>query len=73
MRAVLVIVLLLTACSGDDLRGNVSIVAVAAPQWEPALRELVSLTPYSGLAVTADARDGIQVIVVDDPAIPLEG
>jgi len=73
VRAVLVALLLLAACSGDDLRGNVSIVAVAAPQWEPALRELVALTPYAGLAVTTDARDGIQVIVVDDPAIPLEG
>jgi len=71
VRAVLVALLALAACSGDDLRGNVTIVS--DPQWEPALRELAALTPYPGIAVGGDARAGLQIVVVDDAAIPLEG
>ena len=71
MRAVLVALLVVAACSGDDLRGNVTIVS--DPQWEPALRELAALTPSSGLVVGTDPRDGLQIVVVDDAAIPLEG
>ena len=72
MRAGLVAVLLLLAsCSGDDLRGNITIVS--DPQWEPALRELAALTPYSGISVGTDAGDGYQIVVTDDASIPLEG
>ncbi len=46
---------------------------VPDPQWEDALRELAALTPYSGLVVSAEPRDGIQIVVSDDPSIPLEG
>jgi len=72
VRAGLVAVLLLLAsCSGDDLRGNITIVS--DPQWEPALRELAALTPYSGISVGTDAGDGYQIVVTDDASIPLEG
>ncbi len=65
------VLLLLAACSGDDLRGNITIVS--DPQWEPALRELALLTPYSGLSVGTDPGDGYQIVVTDDASIPLEG
>ena len=75
MRAAIVAVLLLVAaCGGDDLRGNVTILSEEA--WEPALRELAALTPYTGISVAGEADSeirGIRIIVVDDPAIPLEG
>lgn len=81
MRAVLVFFVLLplvVGCGrGDDLRGDIRIVT--DPAWEPALRELVALTPYSGLHLaTPDDDDsaggGDYVItVVADPTIPLEG
>jgi len=71
VRAALVALLVVAGCRGDDLRGNVTIVS--DPQWEPALRELAALTPYSGLTVGTDPRDGLQIVVVDDAAIPLEG
>ncbi|MDB4961716.1 MAG: hypothetical protein JWP01_1715 [Myxococcales bacterium] len=72
MRAavVLVSVLLLAAC-GDNLQGQITIVS--DPQWQPALREMAELTPYSGISVRNEDPAGFQIVVVDDPAIPLEG
>lgn len=80
MRAAVIALLsiLLVSCGrGDDLRGDIRIVT--EPQWEPALRDMVELIPYSGLHLaTPDDDDesggGDYVItVVADPSIPLEG
>jgi hypothetical protein len=79
VRAVItLVVLLVVSCGrGDDLRGDIRIVT--DPQWEPALREFVALTPYSGLHLvtpddTSDRGAGDYLItVVADASIPAEG
>ncbi|MGE0400687.1 MAG: hypothetical protein AB7T06_28510 [Kofleriaceae bacterium] len=79
MRAVITFTLLfIVSCGrGDDLRGDIRIVT--DPQWEPALREMVALTPYSGLhLVTPDDDDDsgagdYLITVVADSTIPPEG
>ncbi|HEY5935497.1 MAG TPA: hypothetical protein VIU61_12695 [Kofleriaceae bacterium] len=68
MRAV-VLVLLLAAC-GDD-RTKITIVADA--EFQPALTEFATLTPYPGLEVGSDPGSGYRIIVVADPAVPVEG
>ncbi len=69
MRVVLLILFLLGAC-GDNVRGNIAITV--DPQWEDAVREMVALTPYSGLRVGSEDGD-FQIVIEDDPAIPREG
>ncbi len=80
MRAVLttLVVFFAVGCGrGDDLPGDIRIVT--DPQWESALRELVTLTPYKGLhLVTPDADDergggDYLITVVADDTIPAEG
>ncbi len=72
MRAAAVVVAtLLCASCGDDLRGSITIVT--DPKWDEQLREFAALTPYGGLTVGTDSGSGYQIVVVDDPAIPLEG
>ncbi|CAN5792039.1 hypothetical protein BH11MYX3_BH11MYX3_13690 [soil metagenome] len=72
MRAAAVVVaILLCASCGDNLRGSITIVT--DPTWDAQLREFASLTPYGGLTVGTDPGNGYQIVVVDDPAIPLEG
>ena len=68
MRAV-VLVLLLAAC-GDD-RTTITIVSEA--EFQPALTEFATLTPYPGLEVGSDPGSGIRIVVVTDPAVPAEG
>lgn len=70
-RAVVVVLALLASCGGDDLRGQITIVA--DPAFEPQLKELASLTQYRGISVGTDPGDGWQIVVADDPAIPAEG
>lgn len=70
MRAV-VLAVLLAACGGDDLPGNISIVA--DPAYAPALGELVRLTPYRGLSIGDQHTGGYEIDVVVDAAVPLEG
>lgn len=63
--------LVLVPGCGDDLPGRITILT--GPGWEPALRELAALTPYTGLSVNTAPGDGYRIDVLDDPAIPLEG
>lgn len=82
MRAVIasfvVFLALVAGCGrGDDLPGDIRIVT--DPQWEPALRELVALTPYSGLHLATPDDDDTSgggdylITVVSDASIPAEG
>ena len=71
VRAVITLLVLALVGCGDDIRGNITIVADA--RWEPVLRELAELSNYSGLSVNTDPGDGYQIVVVEDPAIPTEG
>lgn len=71
MRRVVILVALLWACGGDDLRGN--IVVTAPAQFEPQLKDLVALTNYRGIAFGADPGDAWQIVVEDDATIPSEG
>jgi len=61
--------LALTACAGDDLRGNIAVIAPAA--WQPALGEFVALTPYGGLAL--GERDGAYRIELVADGTVVEG
>ncbi|MBA3456534.1 MAG: hypothetical protein H0T42_25825 [Deltaproteobacteria bacterium] len=67
----LLLLVILAACSGDDLRGSVTVVT--EPQWEPAIREMAVLTPTSAISVSTEPAEGLQIVVADDPQIPLEG
>lgn len=73
--AVLAASLPVVAGCGDNLHGSITVVT--DPRWEPALRELVTLTPFSDLALVtalpASPAEGFQVVVTDDPTIPAEG
>lgn len=62
-----VLCVLLAAC-GDNVRANISI---EPGPWGDALGELVSLTPYGGLSLGTDGDFAIEV--VDDATVPAEG
>jgi hypothetical protein len=64
------LVLTLWAC-GDNLQANITITS--EPQYADALAELARLTPYRGLALGDDPRDGFQIVVRTDAALPAEG
>ena len=74
---VFLLVLVVSCGRGDDLPGDIRIVS--EPQWEPALRELVALTPYSGLHLVTPEDDDESgagdylITVVADASIPAEG
>lgn len=71
MRAVVVLLVLLAAC-GDNIRGNISIaVAPDRGDWEPAIAEMIEMTPYRGL--TLGAGGDYRIELVEDAAIPAEG
>src|SRR5262249_34349638 len=77
MRAAAVLVAVIAAC-GDNIPGD---IAIATATWNDPLREFVALTNAPQLSLvevdaaalpTADS-DAYQIVVIDDPAIPLEG
>ena len=69
MRLVVLVALLAAAC-GDNVRGDIGVVAPAA--FADPIAEMIALTPSPGLHV-GETAGGYQLTVVQDAAIPAEG